>query len=362
MFSLGAPPSAFAFDPKDPAVIYAATAALWRSEDAGRTWTMVYPDPGEEHGRPRLDRPRGLRDHDRRPRLRGERARRGHPRGRRRSPRTRGHLVMAVNSADSPRPGSPAAPTRLLASSDRGRTWTRLGELRHRARVRHRHRGRRGGAGRSGRWPSRASTRRRAEAGSASTRPRRAASSAASFGHDAASRRTPALRDDAGRGGSLGTGRAASASPRTADTPGARANGALLGASSGFGEGRGLGRMRRARGRAWGRSRRRRSRASWPTRACAGSGGAPTGRSSTASRRPWTAAAPGPSSTRRPTARPPTSSARGSRSARPDRRLLDLVRRALRPGGGAHRSRRLLRDRPLPHLPDAATAARPGPR
>src|SRR6185295_18136715 len=47
MFSLGAPPSAFAFDPKDPAVIYAATAALWRSEDAGRTWTMVYPDPGK---------------------------------------------------------------------------------------------------------------------------------------------------------------------------------------------------------------------------------------------------------------------------------------------------------------------------
>ena len=45
MFSLGAPPSAFAFDPKDASVIYAATAALWRSEDAGRTWTMVYPDP-----------------------------------------------------------------------------------------------------------------------------------------------------------------------------------------------------------------------------------------------------------------------------------------------------------------------------
>ena len=45
MFSLGAPPSAFAFDPKNPAVIYAATAALWRSEDAGRTWSMVYPDP-----------------------------------------------------------------------------------------------------------------------------------------------------------------------------------------------------------------------------------------------------------------------------------------------------------------------------
>ena len=39
------------------------------------------------------------------------------------------YLAMAVNSADSPRPGSPAAATRLLASTDRGRTWTRLGEL-----------------------------------------------------------------------------------------------------------------------------------------------------------------------------------------------------------------------------------------
>ena len=37
-----------------------------------------------------------------------------------------------------------------------------------------------------------------------------------------------------------------------------------------------------------------------------------------------------------------------------------LVRRALRPRRGARRSRRLLRDRPLPHLPDAATAAGPG--
>ena len=47
MFSLGAPPAAFAFDPKDKDVIYATTAALWRSRDAGRTWTMVYPDPDQ---------------------------------------------------------------------------------------------------------------------------------------------------------------------------------------------------------------------------------------------------------------------------------------------------------------------------
>jgi hypothetical protein len=35
----------FAFDPSDPNVIYTANAALWRSEDAGRTWAMAWPDP-----------------------------------------------------------------------------------------------------------------------------------------------------------------------------------------------------------------------------------------------------------------------------------------------------------------------------
>lgn len=35
----------FAFDPSTPQVIYAGNAALWRSSDSGRTWTMVFPSP-----------------------------------------------------------------------------------------------------------------------------------------------------------------------------------------------------------------------------------------------------------------------------------------------------------------------------
>jgi photosystem II stability/assembly factor-like uncharacterized protein len=45
MFNLGTGVSSFAFDPSDPNVIYAGTSALWRSEDRGRTWRMVFPDP-----------------------------------------------------------------------------------------------------------------------------------------------------------------------------------------------------------------------------------------------------------------------------------------------------------------------------
>jgi hypothetical protein len=53
MFQLGWVTEAFAFDPKDENVIYAGTGALWRSEDGGKSWAMVFPDPGRhtvEHG------------------------------------------------------------------------------------------------------------------------------------------------------------------------------------------------------------------------------------------------------------------------------------------------------------------------
>ena len=45
MFNLGTGVSSFAFDPKDPDVIYAGNPALLRSSDRGRTWWMVLPDP-----------------------------------------------------------------------------------------------------------------------------------------------------------------------------------------------------------------------------------------------------------------------------------------------------------------------------
>jgi len=36
---------AFAFDPSIPTVIYSGATGLYRSEDAGRTWQLVFPDP-----------------------------------------------------------------------------------------------------------------------------------------------------------------------------------------------------------------------------------------------------------------------------------------------------------------------------
>lgn len=45
MFNLLTGLDGFAFDPKDKNIIYAANAALWRSENQGRSWSMIFPDP-----------------------------------------------------------------------------------------------------------------------------------------------------------------------------------------------------------------------------------------------------------------------------------------------------------------------------
>ena len=45
MFNLRGVVNSFAFDPENPKVIYAGNQALWRSEDTGRTWSMVFPNP-----------------------------------------------------------------------------------------------------------------------------------------------------------------------------------------------------------------------------------------------------------------------------------------------------------------------------
>ncbi|MCI4354784.1 MAG: hypothetical protein L3K06_05400, partial [Thermoplasmata archaeon] len=128
MFSLGAPPSAFAFDPKDPSVIYAATAALWRSSDAGRTWAMIYPDPEKNtvvHA---------WTDHADFVITTDDPAYAGSGRevdihAVAVDPSDSRFLAMAVSSAESPRPGSPGSPTRLLVSSDGGHAWGKLGDL-----------------------------------------------------------------------------------------------------------------------------------------------------------------------------------------------------------------------------------------
>ena len=46
MFNLRGGNQVFAFDPVNPRVIYAGNAGLWRSNDAGLNWAMVFPAPG----------------------------------------------------------------------------------------------------------------------------------------------------------------------------------------------------------------------------------------------------------------------------------------------------------------------------
>jgi photosystem II stability/assembly factor-like uncharacterized protein len=47
MFNLRAAITAFAFDPGNPRRIYAGDSALWRSDDSGKSWRMIFPNPSE---------------------------------------------------------------------------------------------------------------------------------------------------------------------------------------------------------------------------------------------------------------------------------------------------------------------------
>ena len=48
MFNLRSGLETFAFDPSNPRRIYAGGAALWRSDDTGQTWSMLFPDPARK--------------------------------------------------------------------------------------------------------------------------------------------------------------------------------------------------------------------------------------------------------------------------------------------------------------------------
>ncbi|HWR54454.1 MAG TPA: hypothetical protein VN428_25325 [Bryobacteraceae bacterium] len=48
MFNLRGVTSAVAFDPNRPGVIYVGGAVLWRSQDNGKSWSMIFPDPGKD--------------------------------------------------------------------------------------------------------------------------------------------------------------------------------------------------------------------------------------------------------------------------------------------------------------------------
>jgi hypothetical protein len=128
MFHLGWVVEAFAFDPADQKVLYAASGALWRSEDAGRTWGLVFPDPSRntvEHG---------WGDHADSVFTTDDPL---YPSGQDATlhavavdPADSRHLVLAMSATAPGPPGShPMSRTTVLTSADRGRTWSRLGEL-----------------------------------------------------------------------------------------------------------------------------------------------------------------------------------------------------------------------------------------
>ena len=140
------------------------------------------------------------------------------------------------------------------------------------------------------------------------------------------------------------------------------ANGALLAASSDFGKGESWGDAEGLAARRWVRSRRRPVTGSWRTPVSAALKRAADGpkfngiAKTVDGGRTWTIV--------HEEADRPSANLEGSwiEVRAPERRVLDLVRRALRPGGGSDQPRHLLRDRPLPDLSHRRTAASAGRR
>ncbi len=122
LFQLGGSPLVFAFDPVSPAVIYAGNAALWRSEDAGRTWRLVFPSPERstvrhdwgDHGDSVYTTDEPLYPSGQYARLNAVAVDPADPR----------RLLVALSSRPVGPPGTTTeSETALLESRDRGKTW-----------------------------------------------------------------------------------------------------------------------------------------------------------------------------------------------------------------------------------------------
>ena len=125
MINFGSVPTAFAFDPGSPGIVYAGAGAVYRSDDTGRTWRMVLPDPAKN------TLARAIGDHGDRVLFTDDPAYPGSGRS------VTIHAIavdadeparvwVAASAADSPVPGTPASPTLLVGSADGGRTWSRV--------------------------------------------------------------------------------------------------------------------------------------------------------------------------------------------------------------------------------------------
>ncbi|MBP1633998.1 MAG: hypothetical protein H6Q10_572 [Acidobacteria bacterium] len=128
MFNLGTVATAFAFDPKDPAVVYAGASALFRSDDAGTTWRMVFPDPSRNTVK------HGWGDHAETiyttddPLYPSGQDVTIHAIGVDEADPRRVFVAMQARRRGPPGSSQPEA-TSVLASADRGATWTSLGEI-----------------------------------------------------------------------------------------------------------------------------------------------------------------------------------------------------------------------------------------
>ena len=284
MINFGSVPTAFAFDPATPSTVYAGAGAVYRSDDAGRTWRMVLPDPAKNTVAKADRRPRRPRPLHRRPRLSGQRPQRHDSRDRggrgrpgpglRRRERRRlsgpGHARLADPPPRLDRPRAHVVAgrrlrlrARLRAPRERRRPAATSAGARRDRRVR-----------RPGALPAARPGPRRGPLHLRELRPRPALGRRVRLRHPAARRRTG--RHRRGRAG------VRRRRPHLARRERVSARGGPRGrrvARSGD--------RRRARGRPWGRSRSPPASRSWPTWACGGSS-SPAGATprSTGSRRP----------------------------------------------------------------------------
>ncbi len=117
MFNLRSPSRFFLFDPIEPRTIYAATSALWRSADTGKTWNLVFPTPESVTGVAMIDDHAGVRIQTR--------------------DRALSPSALAVDPSDSKTlylAAGDRSTTSLMVSSNWGKSWSKAADLPGRAR------------------------------------------------------------------------------------------------------------------------------------------------------------------------------------------------------------------------------------
>ncbi|MEA2064557.1 MAG: hypothetical protein U9P14_12710 [Gemmatimonadota bacterium] len=119
MFNLRTLVQDFEFDPNDPNTVYASNTGLYRSENRGKTWRLIYPDPKNivaermvgDHAEQHFETTGGVTDMD------------GTIEKVRVDPADSRHIFISL------RPRSGSGKVRILSSKDRGGAWKVLAEV-----------------------------------------------------------------------------------------------------------------------------------------------------------------------------------------------------------------------------------------